>query len=62
MGVRVIISSDAHSTDSLDYVQLGVAQSRRGWLAKSDVLNSLDVLGLRQSLRRAGQRALQDPE
>ena len=45
-GVLVSISSDAHSENDLDNLQFGIAQARRGWLEKSDVLNtrSLDEL------------------
>ena len=34
------ISSDAHSTKALRYVDLGVAQARRAWLAKEQILNT----------------------
>jgi len=40
LGVRVAISTDAHSTDNLRYMRLGIAQARRGWLEKDDVLNT----------------------
>jgi DNA polymerase (family 10) len=32
-GLKIPISTDAHSTGSLDHMRLGVAQSRQGWLA-----------------------------
>ena len=31
-GVKIVVSSDAHSTGALDYLDLGVFQARRGWL------------------------------
>ncbi len=39
-GVPVTVSSDAHGTDSLAYVELGVSQARRGWLTKEHVVNT----------------------
>jgi len=42
-GVLVPIDPDAHSTDSLDYVQWGVRVARKGWLAPRNVLNTFDL-------------------
>jgi DNA polymerase (family 10) len=39
-GVRIAVTSDAHRLSSLDYVELGVAQARRAWLTKEQVLNT----------------------
>ena len=36
----VPVNTDAHSTKALGYRDLGVAQARRGWLTKEDVLNT----------------------
>ena len=46
MGLNFIISSDAHSVESLDYMKYGVNTARRGWLTKESVVNSfpLDVV------------------
>lgn len=41
MGIPIVISTDAHSTDGLDVMQYGIRQARRGGLTKSDVLNTL---------------------
>ena len=40
LGVGVVISTDAHSTTDLEFVRLGIAQARRGWLTKEDVVNT----------------------
>ena len=40
-GIKFIISSDAHSVDSLDYMRFGVSVARRGWCASSDIINTL---------------------
>jgi len=39
-GLLLAISSDGHSTGALGYVDLGVAQARRAWLTKEQVLNT----------------------
>jgi DNA polymerase (family 10) len=39
-GVLVPITTDAHSTGALGYKELGVAQARRAWLTKEQVLNT----------------------
>jgi DNA polymerase (family 10) len=39
-GVLVPVNTDAHSTKALGYRDLGVAQARRGWLTKENVLNT----------------------
>jgi DNA polymerase (family X) len=42
-GVKVVISTDSHSSVHLQYIKYGVAMARRGWLEKKDVLNTLPV-------------------
>lgn len=39
-GVEFVISTDAHKTADLDLMRFGVANARRGWLTKKDVLNT----------------------
>jgi DNA polymerase (family 10) len=39
-GLLLAISTDAHELGALDFVELGVAQARRAWLTKSQVLNT----------------------
>jgi DNA polymerase (family 10) len=39
--VKVVISTDSHSTGNLAYIKYGVQTARRGWLSKADVLNTL---------------------
>ncbi len=40
MGVPIVIGADAHAPDALDFLRLGVAQARRGWLEADDVVNT----------------------
>jgi DNA polymerase (family X) len=51
-GVLVSINSDAHSTFDFANLQFGVGQARRGWLEKSDVLNTRSLAALRKLLKR----------
>lgn len=39
-GVKISIDSDAHSVSHFKYLELGVAQARRGWAEKKDVINA----------------------
>jgi DNA polymerase (family 10) len=39
-GVLIPITTDAHSVGALGYAELGVAQARRAWLTKEQVLNA----------------------
>ena len=40
-GVKLSIDSDAHASAHFDYLEYGIAQARRGWAEKKDVINSL---------------------
>lgn len=39
-GLKLAISTDAHSTEELAFMRFGVYQARRGWLEPQDVLNT----------------------
>jgi DNA polymerase (family X) len=40
IGARVGISSDSHSKIGLHFLELGVAQARRGWATAADIVNT----------------------
>jgi DNA polymerase (family X) len=46
-GVKVAISTDAHSPAGLGFMRYGVDQARRGWLGRDDVLNCAGLSQLR---------------
>ena len=39
-GVKLAIDSDAHSVNHIRFLEFGVAQARRGWAEKKDVINT----------------------
>lgn len=40
IGLKVAISTDAHSTGDLNLLRFAIAQARRGWLEPDDVINT----------------------
>jgi DNA polymerase (family 10) len=52
LGVRVVVSTDAHSPRGLENMRFGVDQARRGWLEPADVLNALPLADFRAWLAR----------
>ncbi len=38
-GVKMIINTDAHQKDHLRFIEYGIAQARRGWAEKKDIIN-----------------------
>ena len=51
-GLKVAISTDAHSANELGYLRFGVGQARRGWLEAEDVLNTKSWKELKKLLKR----------
>ena len=51
-GLKLSISTDAHAVGSFEYMEYGIAQARRGWLEKDDVLNSRSWPELKKLLKR----------
>ncbi|HKC77123.1 MAG TPA: PHP domain-containing protein, partial [Gaiellaceae bacterium] len=39
-GLKLVVSSDGHEVRSQAYLELAVAQARRGWLTKGDIVNT----------------------
>jgi DNA polymerase (family 10) len=52
IGVKVVVSTDAHSITDLDFMRFGIYQARRGWLEPGDVLNTRNLKQLRKLLKR----------
>ncbi|MBN1863121.1 MAG: DNA polymerase/3'-5' exonuclease PolX [Dehalococcoidales bacterium] len=41
LGVKLVISTDAHAGEHLDFMRFGIGVARRGWCRAADVLNTL---------------------
>jgi DNA polymerase (family X) len=50
-GVKIVISTDAHSTRGLSLMRYGVQTARRGWIEKKDVINTFSIEELLAALR-----------
>jgi DNA polymerase (family 10) len=51
VGAKLGISSDSHSTAHLHYLELGVAQARRGWATAKDVVNTRELEDFKSLLK-----------
>jgi DNA polymerase (family 10) len=49
-GVKIAISTDAHSINNFNLMIYGINQARRGWLEKDDVVNTRNLRELRSIL------------
>ncbi len=52
LGVKIALSTDAHSMDNLDLIRNGIIAARRGWLTRDDIINTRPLSELRKLLRR----------
>lgn len=55
-GIPLIIGTDAHFIDQMEYLKYGVSVARRGWCEKKDLLNTLDYDDFIQWLRNLRAR------
>ena len=39
-GCKIVVDTDAHSTEELDQMRCGITQLRRAWLTPADILNT----------------------
>jgi DNA polymerase (family X) len=51
IGVKLALSTDAHSTGDLDLLRFAVDQARRGWIEPGDVLNARPLKDLMKLLK-----------
>ncbi|MDR3608335.1 MAG: DNA polymerase/3'-5' exonuclease PolX [Oligoflexia bacterium] len=57
IGVMVAISTDAHSDHDLQFMKFGVSLARRGWLERTQVLNTRSCSEIVRLVRRKGVSA-----
>ena len=39
-GIPLVINTDAHAMENMDFMELGIGQARRGWVEEKNVLNT----------------------
>lgn len=52
LGATIVINSDAHHPDNLDWIRFGVITARRGWASAAQVANTWRLAALQEWLRR----------
>jgi len=51
-GNILVINSDAHNINSLNYIKYGVFQARRGWCESKNILNTLSLQELLKAIKK----------
>jgi len=52
MRVKMVINTDAHHVDQMRFIELGIAQARRGWAEKEDIINCWPLEKMLKFLKR----------
>ncbi len=55
LGVKLVINTDAHSTEHLGFMRFGVGVAKRGWCEASDILNARPLAELIAHLKSRGK-------
>lgn len=50
-GVKIAINTDAHRTETLEYMKYGIATAKKGWIRKEMVINTYSLTELRHYLQ-----------
>ncbi len=50
-GVKMAIDSDAHASAHIAYLEYGIAQARRGWATREDIVNARSVTEMLRQLK-----------
>lgn len=50
-GVKMVINTDSHHKDQMRFLELGIAQARRGWVEKNDIINTRPLKKLLRFLK-----------
>ncbi len=54
LGVKLVVSTDAHSTEHLEFMRFGVGVARRGWCEARDILNTRPLNEILAGLKLPG--------
>lgn len=52
LGVKIVIGTDAHAVNDLEFMKYGISQARRGWLEATDIVNTRSLDQLRKLLKK----------
>jgi DNA polymerase (family 10) len=52
MGVKLVIDTDCHRLEQLDFLRFGVGTARRGWCQAGDILNTLSMEELKKQFKK----------
>jgi DNA polymerase (family 10) len=52
MGVKLVINTDSHRLEQLDFMRFGIGTARRGWCQAKDILNTLPLKELETYLNK----------
>ncbi|MDO8487868.1 MAG: DNA polymerase/3'-5' exonuclease PolX [bacterium] len=50
-GVKLVVDTDSHAADQLEYMRFGISVARRGWATKADVVNTLSLDRIRSLIQ-----------
>ncbi|MAH42527.1 DNA polymerase III [archaeon] len=51
IGCKIALGTDAHGTDALSFMDIGVKMARRGWVTPKDVVNTMALSELKKWLK-----------
>lgn len=51
-GVKMVINTDSHQKEQMRFIELGIAQARRGWAEKDDIINTKPLKDMLNSLKK----------
>jgi DNA polymerase (family 10) len=46
LGIKLVLNTDAHSTDHLEFMRFGIGVARRAWYQAPDVINTMPLAEL----------------
>ena len=52
MGVKMVINTDSHHIDQMRFIEFGIAQARRGWAEREDIVNCWPLEKLMRYFKR----------
>jgi len=52
-GVKMIVNTDAHKKEHLQFIEYGISQARRGWAEKKDIINAWPLEKLIRAIKNS---------